>query len=412
MSALGRINLLVTLFFVLVTLVTLVVMLHQAGDDVRRELSAAQLLVDHLAEDLQGRHQPLPAALEHQLRHVQLHWLEPGQPLPSVQVNWFTPELPSPRLVQFADGKRLSLSVKPQDEIEEIRESLLQLLVMFGVALLVCLLAIRWGFRNALAVLEELLGGLRQISEGQLSTRLATQHLPEAQRLVGQFNQMAGSLQQVESENAELTQALLTLQEHERNCLAQTLHDDLGQYLTGLRAQVRLLDLIADQPQAVRQSAQILAQHCQHLQDGFRNLVRDLYPVMLEHLDLRGSVQQLCEQWQTHHGIACLLDLPSHLPELGAEQRLQVYRLLQEALTNVARHAGASQVHVRLRANSQRLRLLLRDNGHGRMARRRGLGLHSMQERARSLGARLQLLPREGRGWALLLDLPLTEERR
>src|SRR5690606_17691786 len=266
------------------------------------------------------------------------------------------------------------------------------------------------GFRQALGVLEELLVGLRQISRGRLATRLAQRRLPEAQRLVGQFNEMADSLQRAEQDNEALAQALLTLQEQERNRLAQALHDDLGQYLAGLRAQVRLLELIAEQPLAVRCTAQTLERHCEHLQHGFRDLLRDLYPVLLEHLDLRGVVQHLCEQWQASHGIACRIDLPERLPDLGEEQRLQLYRLLQEALTNVARHAGASQVRLRLRAGRRRLRLLLRDDGHGRPAQRRGVGLRSMHERARCLGGQLQLRPRAGRGWTLLLDLPLTEE--
>jgi two-component system sensor histidine kinase UhpB len=410
MSALGRINLLVTLFFVLVTLVSLAVLLRQAGADVRRELQAAQLLVEHLADGMQAGERPLPAALERQLRHVQLRWLEPGQAAPQPQGGWLTPDLPAPRLVQLADGRRLSLAVNPEDEIEEVWESLLQLLALSGLALLACLLAIRWGFRQALGVLEELLGGLRQISRGRLATRLAQRRLPEAQRLVGQFNEMADSLQRAEQDNEALTQALLTLQEQERNRLAQALHDDLGQYLAGLRAQVRLLELIAEQPLAVRRTAQTLEQHCEHLQHGFRDLLRDLYPVLLEHLDLRGVVQHLCEQWQASHGIACRIDLPERLPVLREEQRLQLYRLLQEALTNVARHAGASQVRLRLRAGRRRLRLLLRDDGHGYPAQRRGVGLRSMHERARCLGGQLQLLPRQGRGWTLLLDLPLTEE--
>src|SRR5690606_20870672 len=264
MSALGRINLLVTLFFVLVTLVSLAVLLRQAGADVRRELQAAQLLVEHLADGLQAGERPLPPALERQLRHVQLRWLEPGQDAPQPHGGWLTPELPAPRLVQLADGRRLSLAVNPEDEIEEVWESLLQLLVLSGLALLACLLAIRWGVRQALGVLEELLGGLRQISRGRLATRLAQRRLPEAQRLVGQFNEMADSLQRAEQDNEALAQALLTLQEQERNRLAQALHDDLGQYLAGLRAQVRLLELIAEQPLAVRCTAQTLERHCEH----------------------------------------------------------------------------------------------------------------------------------------------------
>lgn len=417
MSALGRTYLLVGLFFVAVTLVCMAVLLRQAAHDVQRELEAAQNVVDYLAESLAGDPGRLSPHLERSLRHVRIERLPQGVeslgPLapPSLLERWLYREIAEARIVELADGSRLRLRVDPRDEVDEVWDSLLQLLLLFGLALLLSLAAIRWAVGQALRVLEELLGGLRQISRGQLATRLVARRLPEAQRLAGQFNQMADALQQAEADNADLTQALLQLQERERTHLAQVLHDDLGQYVVGLRAQACLLGIQAEQPALVRHIAGLLQQYCQDLQSGFRTLVHDLYPVMLEHLELEQAVRQLLDQWQASQGLDCRLRLVGDIPVLPIEAKVHLYRLLQEALTNVARHAGASAVQLRLQRSGSRLRVLLRDDGHGRPPSRSGVGLRSMTERARSLGARLCFSHRPGAGWALYLNLPLEESR-
>jgi len=97
------------------------------------------------------------------------------------------------------------------------------------------------------------------------------------------------------------------LQERERTYLAQTLHDDLGQYLAGIRAQVCLLRMVADQPTVVEHTAQALELNCERLQQGFRALVQDLYPVVLQHLPLAEAFGLLVSQWQDSQGIDCQL---------------------------------------------------------------------------------------------------------
>ena len=230
--------------------------------------------------------------------------------------------------------------------------------------------------------------------------------LPEARQLAEHFNRMVANLAQARGDNTRLTQALLAVQEQERTRLAQTLHDDLGQYLAGIRAQGCLLRMAADQPAVVKQTAQALELNCERLQQGFRALVHDLYPVALQHLPLAEAFGVLVSQWQASQGIDCRLRVGEHLPALPEPSRTHLYRLLQEALTNVARHAGASQVRVRLQRSAKGLRLLVRDNGCGaQQPLRPGVGLHSMAERARSLGGDLRILSRPGGGWALALNI-------
>ncbi|BFN27950.1 sensor histidine kinase LiaS [Pseudomonas sp. SCT] len=416
MSALWRINLLVTLFFTLVTLVCLAVLLRQASHDVQRELNAAAAVVGYLGEMAERDPESLRPGLTDSLRHVRVRWLEAdlvgADAADPVRSDWlgawlYPAELSAPTVLQLPNGRRLHISVDPSDEVEEVRDSLVQLVVLFGLALLLCLLAIRWALRPGMRVLAELFGALVRIADGRLDTRLPPHRFAEARELAEHFNHMAAALEDARLDNERLTQALLALQERERTRLAQALHDDLGQYLAGIRARACLLRVQADQPSAIRETAAHLEQHSLDLQNGFRTLVRDLYPVMLDHLSLEDAIGQLAEQWQSTQGIACEVRLRGPIPDLSMDAKVHLYRMVQEALTNVARHARATRVCLDLRGDPLGLRLLIRDDGHGQPAERPGVGLRSMVEHARCLGARLRVRHRAGKGWALYLKLPL-----
>lgn len=414
LSLLGRASLLVSGLFLAVLLVCLVLTLRQAERDIRRELLAADSVARFLALRAADDPSLLHESLTDNLRHLELDWGEattpdlPDTPLSAWLVARFS-DLPHYR-VALADGRHLSIRVSPLDELAEVWESLLQLLALFAVAWLLCLGASAWLARRGLDLLTEVLRALQAIAGGALDTRLPVYAQPEARRLAGQVNAMAQSLQQAGAANQELTAALLGTQERERTRLAQTLHDDLGQILAGMRAQLYLLGACREQPQQVETISRRLLDTSEQMQQSFRALVRDLYPVVLERLGLGEAVRQHVEQWQAQQGIACALELDAPLPRLNDEARAHVFRLLQEALTNVARHAGAGQVRVGLLCRGALLRLEVCDDGRGLPAPlREGIGLRSMRERARCLGADLQLHGAEPHGLRLLVEIPWRE---
>lgn len=417
LSAQWRINLGVTCCFAMVTLACAAVLLHQAVADVERELQSAEAVVAYLGDTAERDPQRLQPRLTQRLRHVRVHWLAAGEAAQLPQETgldaWLGRQLlgqrrDSGRLLELGDGRRVLIAVDARDEIDEVRDSLQQLVVLCGLALLLSLLTIRWAVRRGMGLLDDLLQALRQVSGGQLTTRLREAGLPEARQLAEHFNRMTASLEQARADNTQLTQALLAVQEQERTHLAQTLHDDLGQYVAGIRAQLCLLRMVADQPTQVVQTTRTLELDCERLQQGFRALVHDLYPLALQHMPLAEAFGLLVSQWQASQGIDCRLRVGEQLPVLPGASRTHLYRLLQEALTNVARHAGASQVRVRLQRSAKGLRLLVRDNGRGAsQPQRPGVGLHSMAERARSLGGELRILSRPGAGWALALNIPM-----
>lgn len=417
MSALWRINLWVTACFALLTLACAGLLLRQAADDVAREVQSAEALVQYLGDSAERQPASLQPQLTRSLRHVRVHWLAPDEdpaPLGTVAADGWLGRLllgnnpPSARLLELNDGRRVLIAVNAAAELGEVRQALQQWFGLCALALLLSLLSIGWAVGRGRAWLDEVLHALGQVSDGQMAVRLRSTALPETRQLAEHFNRMASALEQAHADNQQLTQTLLAVQEQERNHLAQTLHDDLGQYLAGIRAQACLLRLVVDQPALVASTAQSLELNCEHLQQGFRAMVQDLYPVVLGHLPLAEALGLLVQQWQARQGIECRLRVGERLPALPGASKTHLYRLLQEALTNVARHAGASQVRVRLQRSGSGLRLLIRDNGRGApQARRAGVGLHSMAERARCLGGELRIINCPGAGWALALNVPL-----
>lgn len=250
---------------------------------------------------------------------------------------------------------------------------------------------------------------LQQLGMRKPDARPGVAHQQQLDRLTARLDSSAKALQQAEQLNQELTERLLSVQERERMQLAHALHDDLGQYLTGIRAQAFLLQRCeySDGRQLKRLGSQ-LATHCEGLQLGFRRLLNDLHPVVLERLGLEQALAQLTEQWQQQQGIDCHLELDTKLPGVRLEARAHLYRLLQEALNNVARHARARNVWLRLEQQEDELLVSVQDDGAG-LAREPqwGIGMHSMHERARCLGAQLQVNSMAGAGLLLRLRIPL-----
>ena len=206
MTAIGRINLGVSLLFVLVTLAGLALLLRQASHDVQRELRAAEAVVEYLGEVARSNPGSLRPELTENLRHIRVSWLRPGeQPRAqskSLIERWIAERLlGSTTLVSdawpLADGRELHIALDPFDEIEEIQDSLLQLLLLSAFALILSLLTIRFAVHRARRVLDELLAGLRDVGAGHFDTRLHDHGLAEAKHLAAHFNEMATTLQQV-----------------------------------------------------------------------------------------------------------------------------------------------------------------------------------------------------------------------
>jgi signal transduction histidine kinase len=202
--------------------------------------------------------------------------------------------------------------------------------------------------------------------------------------------------------------------EQERTRISRELHDELGQTLSSLR--MRLEDLAADCDRSNACHAEIgraIARVAEHLQSSIESVKRicaQLRPGVLDHFGLGAAIEWQAREFETSTGIQCVIrEMPEKLA-ITAEQSTAVFRVLQEILTNVARHSGATRACVRLRSGAKWLTLSVRDNGAGiRKAQvndPRSLGVLGMQERARLLGGSIEFKGVRGKGTTVTLRLP------
>ena len=210
--------------------------------------------------------------------------------------------------------------------------------------------------------------------------------------------------------NRELTQRLITAQEDERRALSRELHDEIGQTCTALRIEAAWITHAkpADWP-AVIQSAQRIEHTSARMHGLARDMLKHLRPPDLDTLGLVGALQALCTSWEEQCGVACGLYTRVSV-ELRDEQSMALYRVVQEALNNIARHAHATQVRITLDADAQGLLLKVQDNGLGisTTPQSTGLGMLGMRERIAALGGAIAWT-RTQPGTLVQVSLPPTE---
>ncbi|OHV94441.1 hypothetical protein AKG95_25055 [Janthinobacterium lividum] len=205
------------------------------------------------------------------------------------------------------------------------------------------------------------------------------------------------------AQNRALTQRLLRAQEEERCALARELHDEVGQDCTAIRAAASYILRARDGDQAnVQACAASIARSAEALHAMVRSMLRRLRPPVLDSLGLEAALQALCDSWAQQHGIACRF-APQAIPaDLDDSIATAIYRLVQEGLTNVARHAGADQATVELRADAHGLlHLAIEDNGRGLrqdMQQESGFGMLGMRERVAGLRGHIRWISALGNG--------------
>jgi two-component system, NarL family, sensor histidine kinase UhpB len=231
----------------------------------------------------------------------------------------------------------------------------------------------------------------------------------EAGELAVAFNEM---LDRLELERAASTRRVLAAHEAERLRIAQELHDEVGQTLTAVLLQLsRLRDHVRAETRPELEEA---VEAARASLDDVRRIATELRPEALRDLGLPSALAALSETFGKRTGITVRRRIDAELPPLGDEAELAVYRVAQEALTNIARHSGSTTADLTLVDGASRLRLSVRDYGRGIVEDRRsdGAGIRGMRERAQLIGAKLTVgRPASGPGSEVTLDLPPVAAR-
>lgn len=334
---------------------------------------------------------------------------------------WFA-RLVSPDLAEFEHAVpygagRIMIVAAPEDEIaeawRETRITLVVLLLMFvGASALVFVFLGR-----ALRPLRDMARALTAVERGEFTTRVAPIGLSDIDDITSRFNQMATALAQSHEDNIVLAQRSLAIQERERQHLAHELHDEMGQSITAIKAlAVSIRERLETSDGALAERAETITDVCSDIYARVRRMMARLHPVVLDELGLVAAIELMVDDWNAHHqDCFCRFVANREIPPLQAAARISFYRIAQEALTNVARHAMASEVQMALNLlpaadNTLVLELVVADNGRGfdKVGQAHGLGLRGIRERIVTLGGQLQLESTPGGGARLRASAALA----
>jgi PAS domain S-box-containing protein len=233
------------------------------------------------------------------------------------------------------------------------------------------------------------------------------------QMVITDITERAEERRELERSRRELRQLsanMVIAREDERRRIARELHDELGQRLTALKMELASLDTSA--PGAARSGRiDAMLEMVDDTVASVRRIATELRPLMLDDLGLNAAIEWLAHGWAARMGVKVRLKLEPVDPDVGDAAAIALYRMVQEALTNIARHAHAHQVRIELRQAGGELRLTVQDDGVGfgeaSMYREGSHGLMGIRERAYMLGGQLEIGNARGGGGRIRVRLPL-----
>ncbi|HKP90209.1 MAG TPA: sensor histidine kinase [Thermoleophilaceae bacterium] len=276
---------------------------------------------------------------------------------------------------------------------------------LLGLSMVLFLLVNMLMLRRRFSPLDELIEHIEAIDPadpGELAAPGPKESAEEVDRLAASFRRM---LARIDAERRQSGRLVLRAQEEERRRLARDLHDEVNQSLTAILLRLEALNQSA--PAGVEDELAEVKRLVNQAMDELLKLARQLRPTALDDHGLTSAIVSQVRRFSAQTGISADVRTSGEPVELESDQEIAAYRFAQEALSNVAQHAGATHVEVEMSVNGHRLELSVRDDGRGfdPQAESAGIGLKGMAERARLVGARLDVASRPGGGTALTLQV-------
>ena len=396
MSLRVKLNLLITGLFITVLAGASGYVIHNAREAVSDEMQSTahltlQLLGVAVDSERAGLHQEFLDRLStlESTRHLSIAVLRGHNPRDTVppqvpmQVHaqapdWFVRVVQPPALeyrrIYAGPGvpyTEILIQADPSDEITEVWHDTRAVLIILLIFVLLANVLVYFTLGRDLAPIESILKGLERIEQGDYRLRLPRFRLTELTRISEKFNHMAEVLLRSREENRMLTQRSLVIQEEERRRLSRELHDELGQSLSAIKAlAVAVIRALDRDRAAVKENVESIARISDHTYGVARNMIQRLRPSVLDELGLRTALQTLVDEWNARQADTfCQLNVTANLDGLDDEMNINLYRIVQESLTNVARHSGAARVAVGISGRGARtdaqLHIVIRDNGRG-----------------------------------------------
>lgn len=303
------------------------------------------------------------------------------------------------------------VSVDPAVQTAEAWHEAGRLMLALAIALPLLCVLVYAALARALRPTRMIRAGLERIAANDLTTRLPPFDLAELSAVRDVFNHLAESLDNALAERAELTRKLIALQDEERRHLARELHDEFGQSLAAIRA------LASSARQTATQDCPSLLGECDGIartatgmMETLRGALFRLRPPDVEELGLVASLEGLVAGWngRSRGETRFSIRFDGSFESLPAAISASLYRIVQEALTNAAKHADATKVNLELTMHADEIALAIDDDGRSTdPAAKSGMGLLGMRERVAALRGSLSFEPGPSGGSALRVVIPL-----
>ena len=289
-----------------------------------------------------------------------------------------------------------------------------ELIVIFAlVGIILSILVNFFILKAALSPLVNLRDTMDEVYRGNLQARAARPPLgdPTVNRLSEVLNSMLEELSTSQKQLKEISARVLTAQEEERKRVARELHDETSQALTSLMIELKMLESEDEKDRKVRMDN--LRAYISQILDDVRRLALELRPSALDELGLVPALRAYIKEYTGKFHIDVELQVAGLKERLADHVEVALYRVVQEALTNVAKHSGATSVSISMSRDDGSAVLTIKDNGRGfavtevMKSKERGLGLFGMRERMSTIGGELEINSARGRGTKLVAKLAL-----
>jgi two-component system sensor histidine kinase UhpB len=297
-----------------------------------------------------------------------------------------------------------------------------RLILLFSfVGILITLLVNRLIIHSALGPLHEMGDALERVHSGQINIPDSLKHYrdPDISRLVATVDSMLTRMDHYTTQLRAMSERAINAQEAERIRIARSLHDDTAQSISMLIIDLERLKTLlpGEATEAVRYTSD--AQNvATKLLENLRKIIWDLRPSILDDLGLLAAIRWFARSNLEKAGVKVDFSATNDITRLPSSLETMLFRIAQEAISNILRHANASRVSIKLWVAGQQIWMEIKDDGcgfdmektAGAAVDRKQLGLLGIQERASLVGGELILESAEGRGTCLRLNIPLPEE--